>query len=51
MSEPINNELYEKVKKEIYEKYPKHSAYRSALLVKRYKELGGKYKGKMIHLV
>ena len=30
--------LYEKVKKEIYLKYPKHSAYRSGLLVKKYKE-------------
>ena len=38
--------MYEKVKKETYETYPKHSAYRSGLLVKRYKELGGKYKGK-----
>ena len=45
MSEPSNKKLYEKVKKKIYEKYPKHSAYRSGLLVKAYKEEGGKYKG------
>ena len=46
MSEPKNMKLYEKVKEEIYKKYPKHSAYRSALLVKTYKEKGGQYEGK-----
>tara|TARA_R110002096_G_scaffold205444_2_gene391333 strand:- start:109 stop:456 length:348 start_codon:yes stop_codon:yes gene_type:complete len=46
MVEPINKKLYEKVKKEIYEKIPKHSAYRSGLVVKEYKKRGGKYKGK-----
>ena len=46
MSEPINKELYEKVKKEIYSKNPIHSAYRSAQIVKEYKNRGGKYKGK-----
>ena len=35
---PKDKELYEKTKKEIYSKYPKHSAYRSSLLVKAYKE-------------
>ena len=43
--EPLDKELYEKVKEEIYKKYPKHSAYRSGLLVKTYKERGGKYSG------
>lgn len=38
MPEPKDNILYEKVKKEIYIKYPNHSAYRSGLLVKKYKE-------------
>jgi hypothetical protein len=38
--------LYEKVKAFIYKKYPTHSAYRSGLLVKKYKELGGTYTGK-----
>lgn len=42
--EPLNKKLYEKVKKEIYEKYPKHSAYRSMMVVKKYKDAGGKYK-------
>lgn len=46
MSEPKNKTLYEKVKKEIYKKYPTHSAYRSGLLVKEYKSRGGTYIGK-----
>lgn len=46
INEPKDKELYMKVKKEIYKKYPKHSAYRSGLLVKKYKELGGTYLGK-----
>ena len=46
MSKPANQELYDKVKKQIYAKYPVHSAYRSGLLVKTYKEQGGKYIGK-----
>ena len=46
MSEPTDKKLYEKVKAEIYKKYPQHSAYRSGLLVKEYKRQGGKYSGK-----
>ena len=46
MPEPKNKKLYEKVKDEIYKEYPKHSAYRSSLLVKTYKAKGGKYIGK-----
>jgi len=38
MSKPKDEQLYDKVKREIYAKYPKHSAYRSGLLVKKYKE-------------
>ena len=38
MAIPKDKKLYEKVKKSIYQKYPKHSAYRSGLLVKKYKE-------------
>lgn len=34
----VDIKLYEKVKKSIYKKYPNHSAYRSGLLVKEYKE-------------
>ena len=46
MSTPTDKKLYEKVKSEIYKKYPVHSAYRSGLLVKEYKSQGGKYSGK-----
>ena len=46
MSVPTDKKLYEKVKAEIYKKYPKHSAYRSGLLVKEYKSQGGTYSGK-----
>ena len=46
MSIPSDKKLYEKVKAEIYKKYPVHSAYRSGLLVKEYKSQGGKYSGK-----
>ena len=45
MPEPTNKKLYEEVKKEIYAKYPKHSDYRSGLLVKEYKSRGGGYSG------
>ena len=46
MTEPTDKKLYEKVKAEIYKKHPKHSAYRSGLLVQEYKRQGGTYKGK-----
>jgi ribosomal protein S10 len=45
MVQPKNKELYEKIKKEVISKYPKHSAYRSGLIVKAYKEAGGTYEG------
>ncbi len=45
MPEPSNKALYEKVKTAIYKKIPKHSAYRSGLVVKEYKKQGGTYKG------
>ncbi len=38
MPTPTDEKLYERVKKDIYTKYPKHSAYRSGLLVKEYKK-------------
>jgi hypothetical protein len=45
---PVDKILYNKTKKNIYKKYPKHSAYRSGLLVKKYKKdfskIYGKYK-------
>ena len=37
MSIPREKGLYERTKKYIYSKYPKHSAYRSGLLVQEYK--------------
>lgn len=35
---PRDEKLYNKTKKYIVKKYPKHSAYRSGLLVKKYKK-------------
>ena len=46
MSTPKDQKLYEEVKEEIYKKYPKHSAYRSGLIVQEYKKRGGTYEGK-----
>ena len=46
MSIPRDNKLYNKTKKIIYSKYPKHSAYRSWLLVKKYKKSFSKKYGK-----
>jgi len=46
MPVPENTQLYEQVKSEIYILYPKHSAYRSGLLVQEYKRRGGTYIGK-----
>jgi hypothetical protein len=42
-NKPTNPELYEKIKKEIYEKNKKHSLFRSAQVVKKYKEEGGEF--------
>lgn len=39
----LNPELYEKAKKLADETYKKPSAYKSGFIVKKYKELGGKY--------
>jgi hypothetical protein len=44
--EPINKKLYAEIKQVADEKYKTHGAYKSAWIVKKYKELGGKYKGK-----
>jgi hypothetical protein len=47
MPEPINKKLYEKVKKLANKKFSsKTGIYKSSWIVKKYKELGGKYKGK-----
>lgn len=42
----INPVLYRKAYNEITKKYGTTSAYRSMAIVKRYKEMGGKYRGK-----
>ena len=36
---PVDKKLYNKTKREIFKKYPKHSAYRSGILVKKYKKI------------
>jgi hypothetical protein len=41
---PNDPELYDRVKKEITERVPQHSLYRSALIVKEYKRRGGTYR-------
>ncbi len=46
MSEPLDKELYEQVRKYADLVYDKPSAYKSGFIVKTYKEYGGKYKGK-----
>ena len=45
-SEPIDKELYNTIKKKVWDMYEKPSAYRSAMLVRLYKEAGGTYSGK-----
>ena len=45
MSNVLDKNIYEKAKKEVYAKYKVPSAYRSGALVKKYKELGGRYSG------
>ncbi len=45
-SKPTDKELYEKVKKKVYNQYKVHSAYRSGQLVKQYKEAFEKKHGK-----
>jgi DNA adenine methylase len=40
---PKNQELYDKIKDEIYKKNPKHSLFRSAQIVKEYKKQGGEF--------
>lgn len=45
MPTPTNKDLYDRIKKQVYMDIPKHSLFRSAQLVKRYKEAGGGYTG------
>jgi hypothetical protein len=41
---PASPALYERAKSVVYQQYKKPSAYRSGALVKKYKEMGGRYK-------
>ena len=43
MSRVLDPEIYERAKAIVYPQYSKPSAYRSGALVKKYKELGGRY--------
>jgi hypothetical protein len=38
MAIPKDKNLYERIKKKVYKEMPTHSAYRSGILVKKYKE-------------
>jgi hypothetical protein len=40
---PLDKELYEIAKDIVYQQYKKPSAYRSGALIRKYKELGGKF--------
>lgn len=44
-AEILDPEIYARAKKIVYAQYTKPSAYRSGALVKKYKELGGRYAG------
>ena len=46
MPEPSDKKLYEKVKGQVYKKIPKHSAYRSGVVVSSYKKAFSKKYGK-----
>ena len=45
-NEPLDKELYQKVKKIADDLYDKPSAYKSGFIVKTYKQFGGEYSGK-----
>ena len=46
-NEPTDMKLYEEIKKQVYKDIPTHSAYRSGILVQKYKDaFAKKYKGK-----
>lgn len=42
----VDKALYKRIKAQVYKEIPKHSAYRSGVLVQRYKKAGGRYRGK-----
>ena len=43
MAIPLDQKLYDKTKREVWAMYKKNSAYRSGMLVKLYKQRGGKF--------
>lgn len=45
MDKYLDKDIYRKAKKMADETYKRHSAYKSMFLVRKYKELGGKFKG------
>ena len=48
MPQSANQELYEKIRRDIYDLYPKHSAYISGSIVQTHRRLGGTYTGEKI---
>ena len=44
-NEPLDMKLYNEIKDKVWKMYDKPSAYRSGMLVKLYKEAGGRYSG------
>ena len=46
MNVPVDEKMYNRIKKAIYKKNPKHSAYRSGMVVKTYKKRFGEKYGK-----
>ena len=46
MPEPVDKQLYSKIKAKVYKKNPKHSAYRSGIVVQEYKRAFYKKHGK-----
>ena len=44
-NEPLDMKLYNEIKDRVWKMYEKSSAYRSGMLVKLYREAGGKYSG------
>ncbi len=44
-AEILDPQIYERAKRDVYATYKKPSDFRSGALVKRYKELGGRYGG------
>ena len=44
-NEPLDMKLYNDIKDRVWKMYDKPSAYRSGMLVKLYRESGGRYSG------